>query len=189
MSLAWIRTHYGVPAKRGMRITFDGSPATIVGAGGWDGRLRIRVDGAYRAVSVHPTWHIEYPKEGGMGTKVRDHAVWMADNAEEQVEQVALFLHANESLHMHENVGDAAPCDYCYLRAGKAIRALLDMAAGSVRPAAAKRAQCPACKRYYALNANGMLRGHRSCEGSGKPPKALDPQDAAGALSILEGRP
>lgn len=58
-----IRRYYGVPAKRGMRITFMGRPAVIVGAtlnGGMG--LRIRIDGEQRVVPVHPTWEITYPE-------------------------------------------------------------------------------------------------------------------------------
>jgi len=60
MSAEYVRSYYGVPAKRGMRITIDGRPATIVGFK--DQYLRIRRDGEKRTVIAHPTWRVEYPK-------------------------------------------------------------------------------------------------------------------------------
>ena len=61
MSANYIRSTYGVPAKRGMRITIDGRPARIVG---FDHRLRIRFDGERITRSAHPTWRVDYhPKE------------------------------------------------------------------------------------------------------------------------------
>ena len=32
-TMEWIRRNYGVPARHGMRITYGGKPATIIGAG------------------------------------------------------------------------------------------------------------------------------------------------------------
>jgi hypothetical protein len=58
MSLDYIRQSYGVPAKRGMRITIDGRPATITGSAG--ARLRVRRDGEKRTVIAHPTWRVDY---------------------------------------------------------------------------------------------------------------------------------
>lgn len=58
MSAEYVRSYYGVPAKRGMRITVDGFPATIVGFAG--ARLRIRFDGAKRTAIAHPTWRVDY---------------------------------------------------------------------------------------------------------------------------------
>jgi hypothetical protein len=60
MSLDYIRQYYGVPAKRGMRITIDGRPAKIVGSAG--ARLRIRRDDEKHTAIAHPTWRVEYPK-------------------------------------------------------------------------------------------------------------------------------
>ncbi|MYZ37495.1 hypothetical protein GT002_20920, partial [Streptomyces sp. SID4917] len=42
-TMEWIRRTYDVPARHGMRIEYDGKPATITGAGG--GYLRFRIDG------------------------------------------------------------------------------------------------------------------------------------------------
>lgn len=63
MSAAYVRGRYQVPAKRGMRITAQGKPATIVGFRG--PHLRLRLDGEKHIVSAHPTWEITYPE----GTK------------------------------------------------------------------------------------------------------------------------
>jgi hypothetical protein len=63
MSAAYVRNYYKVPAKRGMRITIEGKPATIVGFRG--PHLRLRIDGEKHIVSAHPTWEITYPE----GTK------------------------------------------------------------------------------------------------------------------------
>lgn len=59
MSMAYIRRHYGVPAKRGMRVTALGDPGVITGSN--DARLRIRLDGHRHAGLYHPTWRITYP--------------------------------------------------------------------------------------------------------------------------------
>ena len=62
MSMEYIRTAYGVPARRGGRVKFTcgdaGTMGTITGARGH--YLRIRLDGHKRAMSYHPTWQIEY---------------------------------------------------------------------------------------------------------------------------------
>lgn len=57
MSMQQIRDRYGVPAKRGARVEFEGHRGTIVGSDGH--RLRIRLDARYSA-SFHPLWHIDY---------------------------------------------------------------------------------------------------------------------------------
>ncbi len=64
-ALEWHRRHYGVPARREMRVTVDGRPGTIIGAEG--GHLKVRFDGPYypasgrrRIYSCHPTWKVEY---------------------------------------------------------------------------------------------------------------------------------
>lgn len=60
MSAEYVRSYYGVPAKRGMRVIAAGKPGTIVG---FDGpHLRIRLDGEKYAGNWHPTWRIEYPE-------------------------------------------------------------------------------------------------------------------------------
>ena len=59
MSMAYIRRHYAVPAKRGMRVVANRETGTITGSTG--ARLRIRIDGQRRAGLYHPTWRIQYP--------------------------------------------------------------------------------------------------------------------------------
>lgn len=58
MSMDYIRQHYGVPAKRGGRVKFDGQWATIVASD--QQYLKVRLDGETRAIRIHPTWHVEY---------------------------------------------------------------------------------------------------------------------------------
>lgn len=45
------------------------------------------------------------------------------------VDAVAAYHHANESIHMHENVGSDKPCAYCWLRAGRAVQVLAQQGA------------------------------------------------------------
>ncbi|MGW0577332.1 hypothetical protein ACWD25_15445 [Streptomyces sp. NPDC002920] len=58
-TMEWIRRQYDVPARHGMRIEYDGKPATIIGAGG--GYLRFRIDGEKRRTIGHPCYLIVYP--------------------------------------------------------------------------------------------------------------------------------
>jgi hypothetical protein len=56
MSLEYIRTYYGVPAKRGMRIRWEAIKGNvhfgkILSA---DYHLRVRFDGSKRACRIHP---------------------------------------------------------------------------------------------------------------------------------------
>ena len=53
MSLAYVRNHYRVPAKRGGRVTYKGKPGAITGARG--PHVRIRLDGEKHARPYHPT--------------------------------------------------------------------------------------------------------------------------------------
>lgn len=58
-TMEWIRRTYDVPARHGMRIEFDGQPATIIGTRG--PYLAFRIDGEkYRTVG-HPCYRIVYP--------------------------------------------------------------------------------------------------------------------------------
>ena len=56
-----IRQFYGVPAKRGMRIEFQGVPYIITGTTSGQMYLRIRPIAGGKPFSVHPTWEMEYP--------------------------------------------------------------------------------------------------------------------------------
>lgn len=58
MGMKWIRRYYGVPAKRGARVTYKGKPGTITRATGE--YLFIRLDGKKKSGIYHPTWMIEY---------------------------------------------------------------------------------------------------------------------------------
>jgi len=56
--MKYIRDRYGVPARRGARVTFCGTPHTIVASKGQ--YLRVREDGRKRIDSIHPTWNVVY---------------------------------------------------------------------------------------------------------------------------------
>lgn len=65
MSMAYIREHYNVPAKRGGRVRYtpDGNrylatEGVIVGSRG--AYLRIRMGDEKKAGNYHPTWDLEY---------------------------------------------------------------------------------------------------------------------------------
>ena len=59
-------------------------------------------------------------------------------DAREALRTTAEALHRGESIHMHDNVGDKEPCSYCWLRAGRALRALREF---SGHPAFAAKAE------------------------------------------------
>jgi len=67
MSIAWIRAHYGVAAKRGGRVEYtpcEGSKdapkklGTITGTRG--PHLLVRLDGERLSRPYHPTWQLRY---------------------------------------------------------------------------------------------------------------------------------
>lgn len=66
MSLDYIRTYYGVPARRGQRVRYTGDKGpnakpregTITSANGQ--HLCIRMDGDSFSNLFHPTWALEY---------------------------------------------------------------------------------------------------------------------------------
>jgi hypothetical protein len=64
MSMEYIRRAYGVPARRGTRIVFDGNGVeqhgVITSAAGT--YLRVHFDGEprLRRSTLHPTWHVRY---------------------------------------------------------------------------------------------------------------------------------
>lgn len=53
-----MRRYYGVPAKRGMRVTVDGRPGLIVSFPGQ--YIGVRFDGEQFTSRCHPTWEVEY---------------------------------------------------------------------------------------------------------------------------------
>lgn len=68
MSVAYVRRYYGVPARRGARVVFDGRPGVITSCPG--AYVRVRLDGEKQSVLAHPTWHMTYlpadsPSTGG----------------------------------------------------------------------------------------------------------------------------
>lgn len=57
-SLDYVRRYYGVPAKRGMRVTCDGKPGVITSGAG--AHIRVRLDGERHPYPYHPTWRVTY---------------------------------------------------------------------------------------------------------------------------------
>lgn len=63
MSAAYVRRYYGVPAKRGGRIRFQGEPGRIAS---FDGQyLRARLGDERHSVKLHPTWRVQYLDDSG----------------------------------------------------------------------------------------------------------------------------
>ncbi|TJW49399.1 MAG: hypothetical protein E5X65_33920 [Mesorhizobium sp.] len=62
MSMDWVRTYYGVPAKRGGRVEYtgEGKPelGTICSAS--NGRLNIRLVRFKHPMPFHPLWELRY---------------------------------------------------------------------------------------------------------------------------------
>jgi hypothetical protein len=62
MAMEWVRRNYGVPSRRGGKVEYspDDTPVagTITGTKG--PYLRVRLEGAPRPVSLHPTWRLRY---------------------------------------------------------------------------------------------------------------------------------
>lgn len=57
MSMEYVRTYYGVPARRGLRVTVDGRPGVITRATHY---VFVRFDGLRFSRPCHPTWRIDY---------------------------------------------------------------------------------------------------------------------------------
>lgn len=64
MSMEWVRSTYGVPAKRGGRVRLldgfgaaAGKEGTITSA---TNRINVRLDDDGYASPFHPTWELEY---------------------------------------------------------------------------------------------------------------------------------
>jgi len=67
MSMQYIRSHYGVPAKRGGRVRFtdsDGRVFHCIIRSASGAYLRVSTDapitGRQRVKILHPTWNVEY---------------------------------------------------------------------------------------------------------------------------------
>ena len=61
--MAWVRKHYGVPAKRGMRVLYTGNGAPEYGtirSVACGGHLNIQLDGIRHTMPFHPTWELSY---------------------------------------------------------------------------------------------------------------------------------
>ena len=59
----YIRSYYGVPAKRGARVVFNGKAGVIVGSRQQYLRIRLDID-PHKPITVHPTWRMEYVNGG-----------------------------------------------------------------------------------------------------------------------------
>ncbi len=58
--MEWIRSHYPVPAKRGMRIEIDGRPGRITSVAGGHLVLHLDDDPPSRRTRAHPCWRVKY---------------------------------------------------------------------------------------------------------------------------------
>ncbi|AJT42401.1 hypothetical protein [Psychromicrobium lacuslunae] len=67
MSAAYVRRYYGVPAKRGVRVTVEGRPGVIVSFP--EQYIGVRLDGEKRTSRCHPTWGVEYPEPTELESK------------------------------------------------------------------------------------------------------------------------
>lgn len=57
-SFDYVRHRYGVPARAGGRILYQGRPGVLTrGKGRY---IRARMDGEARSIVLHPTWMVEY---------------------------------------------------------------------------------------------------------------------------------
>lgn len=61
--LDYIRNYYNVPVEIGVRVRYQGKPATIVGA--QNGHVLLRMDGDRHTIPCHPTWEMEYAPLAG----------------------------------------------------------------------------------------------------------------------------
>jgi hypothetical protein len=59
VTLGWVRRQYGVPARRGGIVTFEGRPAVTLSATNY---LHVRFADDQKPTHgyLHPTWHVEY---------------------------------------------------------------------------------------------------------------------------------
>lgn len=66
--LRWLRDTYGVPARIGAPVRFEGKPGVVVGYA--DGYARIRLHGETRIGSYHPRHNLIWLEEYGPATAV-----------------------------------------------------------------------------------------------------------------------
>ena len=66
LSFDYVRRYYGVPAKRGMRVTVDGRPGRITSGNGH--YIRVLFDDYRHPLNVHPTWRVVYETDTGPQT-------------------------------------------------------------------------------------------------------------------------
>lgn len=66
---------------------------------------------------------------------------WAGPGREALVDAVAAYHHANESIHMHQDIGSREPCSYCWLRAARAVQILAGQGALVDGPLAGVRAE------------------------------------------------
>lgn len=62
-SFDYVRRAYGVPAKRGLRVTVDGRGGVITRGNG--GYIMVRFDGDTHSRACHPTWRVDYSVGAG----------------------------------------------------------------------------------------------------------------------------
>lgn len=62
MNMAYIRSHYGVPARRGARVEYIGHAPVRQGVitSARSGRLMVRLDGEKLSYPFHPTCDLNY---------------------------------------------------------------------------------------------------------------------------------
>lgn len=86
-------------------------------------RMRYRYPGSLTEELHHGKWHSLFLPQSAE----RAHAYKMGGAGRESfVDALAKQLHHNESLHLHTLPGDEGEaCKYCYLRAGRAVGALV----------------------------------------------------------------
>lgn len=62
MSMDYIRRIYGVPAKRGGRVSYTAGKTAVLGTivSARENYLRVRFDESGKTRSMHPTWMMEF---------------------------------------------------------------------------------------------------------------------------------
>jgi hypothetical protein len=58
VSAEYVRRFYGVPAKRGQRVTVEGRPGIVASFPGQ--YIGVRFDGEKSTTRCHPTWEVDY---------------------------------------------------------------------------------------------------------------------------------